>query len=149
MELVPQPLRDISPRMADLVENDQWHLLTSSVIGAFAAEAQIEKEGVRLRFISIKGEAEYILSLSEVQYPNIDEQFRSAHLVEVLRFIAKNPSGYYDRFTLLSIHFNEIKKHLLYRARKRLPRVYKTMIAGLVFGLVWIFTKHLLISIAH
>lgn len=135
--------------MADLVENAQWHLLTSSGIGAYVAEAQIEKEGVRLRFSSIKGEVEYILSLSEAKYPNINEQLRSARVLDVLKSIEQYPSDRHDGFTLITLHLNEIEKYLVYRARKRLPRVYKTMIACLVFGLVWIFAKHLLVSIAH
>ncbi|OAN61574.1 hypothetical protein [Sphingomonas sp. TDK1] len=135
--------------MADLVENAQWHLLTSSGIGAYVTEAQIEKEGVRLRFSSIKGEVEYILSPSEAKYPDIDEEFWSAHLVDVLQFIRKYPSDHHDRFTFVSLHLKEIKNYLIYQARKRLPRVYRTMIACLVFGLVWIFAKHLLVSIAH
>ncbi|RSU58226.1 hypothetical protein [Sphingomonas koreensis] len=135
--------------MADLVEDAQWSLVTSSRIGAYVAEAQIEKAGVRLSFFCIKGEAEYSVSLSVAEYPKLDEQFRSAPLMEVLRSIGVEPSDHDDAFTLASLHLNEIKKHVLYRAKRRLPRVYKTMIACLVFGLGWIFSKHFLVSIAH
>lgn len=69
--------------------------------------------------------------------------------MEVLRSIGKDPSDHHDAFTVASLHFKEIKKHLLHRAKRRLPRVYKTVIACLVFGLGCIVAKHVLLSIAN